>query len=157
VRRKDDEFESFGCEQLQRFHVDRGLRQPHALGPALEPMLEVGDAPADLRDAVTPVRERHDDVVVDLRHGRSVTAEALLAVRIGVENHAINAPRVDLKPGKKRWAEVEAHAAVVVDDADDAVVRIHDAGGAVGRVAFGGYALVPVVIRIGGILKFNRL
>ena len=36
---------------------------------AAEAMLKVCDAPANLCDAVTGIGQRHDDVVVDLRHG----------------------------------------------------------------------------------------
>ena len=74
--------------------VDGGLGQPHALGLAAEAVLEVGDAPADLRERVAPAGQRHDDVVVDLRHGRAVAAVALAAAAFAVQNHAIGARRV---------------------------------------------------------------
>ena len=56
--------------------VDGGLGEPHALGLAVEAGLEVGDAPADLGEGVAGAGEGHDDVVVDLRHGRAVSAVA---------------------------------------------------------------------------------
>ena len=39
---------------------------------------------------------------------------------------------------------------------DDLVLVVHDAGGAVGGVALGADALVPVVIGSGGVLRLDR-
>ena len=71
--------------------VDGGLGEPHAFGLAAEAGLEVGDAPADLGEGVAAAGERHDDVVVDLRHGGAVSAVALRAGVVGVEDHAVGA------------------------------------------------------------------
>ena len=62
-----------------------------------------------------------------------------------------------MQPPEQRGAEVEAHAGVVVDDADDLVLEVGDAGGAVGGVALGGDAVVPVVIGRGGVLDLDGL
>ena len=77
--------------QVEHGAVDGGLGQPHAFGPAAEAVLEVGDAPADLGERVALAGERHDDVVVDLRHGGAVAAVALGAGVVGVEDHAVGA------------------------------------------------------------------
>jgi hypothetical protein len=69
-----------------RIRSRRRFRQPHALRHASEAAAEVGDAPADLGDAVAGGGERHDDVVVDLRHCRAVAGEALLAALVGVDD-----------------------------------------------------------------------
>ena len=61
------------------------------------------------------------------------------------------------EPAEQRGAEVEAHARVVVHDADDLVLLVGDARGAVGGVALGGDALVPVVIGRGGVLDLDGL
>ena len=60
-----------------------------------------------------------------------------------------------MQPAEQGGAEVEAHAGVVVDDADDDVFEVDDAGGAVGGVALGGDAVVPVVVGGGGVLDFD--
>ena len=104
---------------------------------------------------VAAAGERHDDVVVDLRDGRAVAAVALGAGAVGVEDHAIGAGRFVGEPLQQRGAEIEAHARVVVDDADDLVLAVGDARGAVGGVALGGDALVPVVVGRGGVLHFD--
>src|SRR5579859_565499 len=109
-------------------------------------MLEVRDAPADLCDAVAGVGQGHDDVVVDLGHGRSVAVIPQHALAVGIADHAIGAGRVFFQPGKQGGTEVEADARVVVHDADDLVVTVHDPGGAVRGVALRGDALIPVVI-----------
>ena len=101
--------------------------------------------------------ERHDDVVVDLRDGGAVAAVALGAGDVGVEDAAIGAGSFVGEPVEQGGAEVEAHARVVVDDADDLVLAIDDARGAVGGVALGGDALVPVVVGRGGVLDLDGL
>ena len=67
--------------------------------------------------AVARAGQRHDDVVVDLRHGRAVAAEALAAAALAIQDHAIGARRIVFQPAEQRGAEVEAHARIVVDDA----------------------------------------
>ena len=135
--------------------VDGGLGEPHAFGFAVEAGFEVGDAPADLGEGVAAAGERHDDVVVDLGHGGAVSAVALCADLVGVEDHAVGAGGLVVQPAEQGGAEVEAHAGVVVHDADDLVFVVGDAGGAVGGVALGGDAVVPVVVGGGGVLDFD--
>ena len=118
-------------------------------------MLEVGDAPADLGEGVARVGERHDEVVVDLGEGGAVSAVALGADFVGVEDHAVGAGGFVLEPTEEGGAEVVAHPGIVVHDADDFVFLIGDAGGPVGGVALGGDAVVPVVIGGGGVLDFD--
>ena len=84
----------------------------------------VGDAPADLGDAVAGTGEGQDDVVVDLGHGGAVTMEGLAAAPLAVEDHAIRAGRVLFEPTEEGGAEVEADAGVVVDDADDWFLKL---------------------------------
>ena len=62
-----------------------------------------------------------------------------------------------MQPAQQSGAEVEAHPRIVVDDADDLVFEIRDAGGSVGGVALRGDAVVPVVIRSCGFLNLDRL
>ena len=74
---------------------------------------------------------------------------------VGVLDHAVGAGSEVFEPAEQGGAEVEAHARVVVDDADDLAVVVDDAGGAVGGVALGGDALVPVVVGGGGVLELD--
>ena len=157
VRRQHRELDAVLGQQLQRFVVRRGLGQPHALGKRAEVVLVVGDAPADLRDAVAAVGQRQNDVVVDLRHRRAVAAKALAAAALAIQNHAVGARRVLHQPAHQRRAEVEADARVVVHDARDLVLAVHDARRAVGGVALRADALIPVVVGRGRLLRLHRL
>src|SRR5579864_510979 len=86
-----------------------------------------------------------------------MTAESFPALLICLQHRAVNIPCILFKPGKQRWAEIEADLRVVVDDAGDAPLRIHDSGRGVGRVAFRGNTLVPIVIWISRLLQFDVL
>ena len=102
----------------ERLEVDRGLRQPHALGLAAEAVLEIARCPRRICVCLSrAVGERHDHVVVGLRDRRAVAGEALLALAIGLEDAPVDVRRVRLHPGEQRRPEVEADARVVVDDA----------------------------------------
>ena len=155
--REDGERRSGLRHQIEGFQIDRGFGQPHAFGQTAEAADEIFEAPADLGLLVAAVGERHDHVVIGLRHGRSVAGELFLALPVGVDEAAISVGRVFGRPGEQRRAEVEADFGIVVDDARDALLVVENAGGQIGRVAFGGDALIPIVIRISGILQFDLL
>jgi sec-independent protein translocase protein TatA len=157
VRSEEDEANPVLGEEIEGFGVDSGFRQPHAIGQALETAAEVGNAPANLRDAVAGGGQRHDEVVVDLRHGRSVAGKALLAALVSMDDGIVNARSILAEPGEQGRPEVEAHARVVVEDADDLVLLIDNAGGAVGRVTLRGDAVVPVVPGRRGFLSLDGL
>ena len=118
-------------------------------------MLEVCDAPADLGAGVALGGERHDDVVVDLGEGGAVVGVEGGAGLVGVLDHAVGAGSEVFEPAEQGGPEVEAHARVVVDDADDLMLVVDDAGGAVGGITLGGDALVPVMVGRGGFLKLD--
>ena len=155
--REDGELDALGGEQVEHAAVDGGLGEPDAFGFAAEAMFEVGDAPADLGEGVAAAGERHDDVVVDLGEGGAVAAVALRAGLVGVEDHLVGAGSLVGEPAEQGGAEVEAHARIVVDDAHDLVLAVGDARGAVGGVALGGDAVVPVVVGRGGVLHLDGL
>jgi hypothetical protein len=71
---------------------------------------------------------------------------------VGVDDHAVGAGGLVMEPAEEGGAEVKAHPRIVVHDADDLVLLVGDAGGAVGGVALGGDAVVPVVVGRGGVL-----
>ena len=152
---EDGELDALLGEEIEDGAGDGGLGEPHALGPAAEAVLEVGDAPADLGAGVALGGQRHDDVVVDLGERGAVVGVEGGAGLVGVLNHAVGAGREVFKPTEQRGAEVEAHARVVVDDADDLALLVDDAGGTVGGVALGGDALVPVMVGGGGVLELD--
>ena len=154
---EDGELDALLRHEVEDAAVDGGFGEPHAFGFAAEAGFEVGDAPADLGEGVAAAGQRHDDVVVDLGDGGAMAAVALRAELVGVEDHAIGARGFVLEPAEQGGAEVEAHPRVVVHDADDLVLLVGDAGGAVGGVTLGGDAVVPVVIGRGGVLGFDGL
>ena len=94
-------------------------------------------------------------MVVDLRERVAVAAEAFAAFDVGANHQFVGFRRAPLHPAQQRRSKVVADRVVVIGDAADAVLGIHDARGGVGGVAFRVYALVPVVIRISGILQLN--
>ncbi|MFO0635691.1 MAG: hypothetical protein U0168_22860 [Nannocystaceae bacterium] len=157
VRRQHGEAHALVGEQLERLEIDRGLGQPDALGAPAEAGLEVAQAPADLRAFVATRRQRQDRVVVGLRHGRAVAAEALAAQVVGRNDRAVDVATVALEPRQQRGPEVEAHARVVADDARDVALLVEDARRGVGAVALRGDALVPVVERIRRLLHLDGL
>ncbi len=119
-------------------------------------MAEIGHAPADLRAQIAVVAEREDGVVVGLRYGVAVAA-VVRAARVGFEDVAVDARRVPLQPGEERGPEVEGEVQVVVDDVCDAPLSALEPRRAVGAVALGGDALVPVVEGRGGVLRLDVL
>ena len=88
---EDGEAEAVLRHNVQRFQVDGGLREPHALRLPAEPMDEVGLAPQDLRPFVAPVREGEDGVVVGLCHSRAVITEVGHRSPIGGDDRLIRA------------------------------------------------------------------
>ena len=155
VRRQDGELDPQRAENLERLHVHGQLWQPQPFGIAVEAVLEIANAPQDLRVLMAGTGQRQDDVVVRLRQRRSVAGEQLQALAVGFQNALVGAGRVLFQPGKQSGAEIKADAGVVVDDFGDAPLPIQNAGGAVGHVALVGDALVPVVVRRGGILQLD--
>jgi len=94
-------------------------------------------------------------VVVDLGHGRSVPGEILLAALVGVHNGVVDPWGIFPEPGEQGGPEVEAHPRIVIENADDLVVLVDDARGAIGRITLGGDAVVPVVPRSGRLLGLD--
>ena len=144
-------------QHFERGNVHGGLRQPHSFRLSAETFFEIANAPLHLRAAIAIVCQRQDHVVVGLGDRRAVSAEALAAHAVGVENRRVRRRRVFLKPAEKRRSEVETDRRVVVDDLHDAVVRVENARRCVRLVALGCDPLVPVVVRRGGVLRLHRL
>ena len=120
---------------MSRSTAASGSHMPSGVAP--KAMLEVGDAPADLRAAVARRAQRQDGVAVGLRDGVAVAAPAQ-ARRVGLEDLGVGLGVRALEPREQRGAEVEREVLVVVDDVADAVLAGLDARGAVGPVALGG-------------------
>ena len=57
-----------------------------------------------------------------------------------------------LHPGEQGRAEVKADPGIVVDDFTDQLFVVQDARGSIWAIALSRNPLIPVVIRIGGIL-----
>jgi hypothetical protein len=89
--RQDGESNAFVDERAQHVVVHRGLGEPHATRRATEPVLEVRQAPPDLRTEVAFVGERQDHVVVGLRDRASARA-------IRIEHPLVHLRSMDLEP-----------------------------------------------------------
>ncbi len=74
---------------------------------------------------------------------------------IGGEDGLVDFRGLFLEPDEQGRAEIEADFGVVVDDLLDVPFAVENARGGIGGVALGGDALVPVVVRVGGILEFD--
>jgi hypothetical protein len=157
VRSENGELDAQLREDFQCLRIDGGLGQPHAFRLAPEAGFEVDQPPADLGQLIAAVRERHDDVVVHLGQRGPMPRKAFAAGAVRLQNRPVKLRPLCLQPGKNRGAEVEAHVGVVVNDLYDAAVAVEDPGDGVGLVALHGDPLVPVVIRVGGILELDRL
>ena len=96
-------------------------------------------------------------MVVRLRDGVAVAAEALAARAVGLEDRAVDVRALALEPASSVGPKLKLIAGVVVDDVEDAVLRVEDARRGVRRVALGGDALVPVVKRSRGVLDLDAL
>jgi hypothetical protein len=95
--------------------------------------------------------------VVGLSDSRTVTREPCLAGLIGLENGPIDSRRLYLQPGKQGRTEIETDFLVIVQDPNDPLLSIEDAGRCVWRIAFSCDTLVPIMIGVSRILDFNRL
>ena len=157
ARGQDREADAGVGQDAERFQVHGGLGQPHALGVAAEAGAEIRHAPFDLGDLVAPVGQRHDHVAVGLGQGRAVAVETLHGEPVRVHDGLVEPRMVPVQPGQQRWAEIEADLGVVVDDIDDIPVAVQDARAGIGAVAFGGDALVPVMVGVGRILDLDLL
>jgi hypothetical protein len=84
-----------------------------------------------------------------------VGVEALRAGAVRRQDIAIGLRCVFRQPREQRGTEVEVDTGVVVDYFDDAILCVQNARSAVGRVALGGDAFIPIVVGISGILLFD--
>ncbi len=83
-------------------------------------------------------------------------AVAQHALPVGIADHAIGTRRILFQPGEQGRPEVEADARIVVHDADDLVLAIDNARGAIGRIAFRRDAFIPIVVGCRRILGLHR-
>ena len=111
-RGENGEADSLGGENVEGFQIDGGLREPHALRRAAEAGTEIGDAPKHLGPFVAGVGQRHDGVVINLGHGRAVSAETFAAGGVGGENRLVRPGGFFHHPGEQRGSDVEADAPV---------------------------------------------
>ncbi len=155
VRGEDRKLDPLLSHHVEDIAGDGCLGQPHAFRFTSEAVFKVRDAPADLGLSVTRRRQRHDDVVVDLSEGGAMAAESLGTGRVGFEDGAVGAGRAEFQPTQQGGPEVVTHARVVVQDARDLAGVVGDAGGAVGGVALGGDALIPVMEGASGALDLD--
>jgi hypothetical protein len=144
-------------EDIEGGNIGGGFGQPHAFGVAAEARLEIANSPEDLGSPIPFVGEREDHMIVSLGQGRPMSGEAGDALGIGIENGLIDIRGAVLQPGKEGRAEVEADARIVIQDFGDATIAIQHAGEGIGRVALCGDTFVPIMVRVGGILEFDRL
>ena len=86
-----------------------------------------------------------------------MTGKILLTFPVRCQDRCVDAGRFGFEPIKQRRPEIETDLGVVVDEVDDLVLAVQDARDGVRRITFRTDALVPVVVRVGGVLKLDRL
>jgi hypothetical protein len=94
-------------------------------------------------------------VIVNLGKGRTVSGKVFPALSIGLDNALVYFGFIFLYPGKERRSEVEAYSRVVIDNIDDLLLCIENAGCRIGGITLCCNSLVPVVIGIGRVLLFD--
>ena len=142
-------------QHLERFNINGGFGQPHALGTATEPVAKVGDAPGDLSLLVMPACKRHDHVIVNLGECVAVAPAPLEAEPVGLDDRLEHGGLVLGQPVQERGAEVEAHPGVIVEQIDDPAALVEDPRAGIGRVALACDPLVPVVKGRGRVLDLD--
>src|ERR1019366_3751620 len=155
--RKNRELNSILGQDLESFGIHGGFRQPHSFGAPSEPAFKIPHSPLDLSHFVPAIGERKDHVVVTLRQSGSMTGKPFRTPLVGLKNRLANLGSLVFHPGQKSGSEVETHLGVVVEQFDDAILGVNNSRSRVRSVALGRNALIPVVIRIGGVLQLNRL
>ena len=154
IRRQDDELHAVVHQGGQGGVMHRGLRQPHGRRRPPEPVLEVFEAPDDLGFTVPGPGQGQDGVAVGL--GQSVTVpQGRQTLGIGLQNPGIGFRRLLLKPADEGGPEIKTEMLIIVDDIQDPPLAVVDPGHAVGAIALGGDAGIPVVVRGGAGLHFD--
>src|ERR1700739_1060744 len=157
ARRQNRESDSVFSENFERFDVDRGFGQPHSFRTAAEAAFEILNSPLDLCDLIAAIGQWKNHVVVALREGRAMAGKMVTALPVRFQNRCVHATRLIFHPGEKGRTEIETDSFVVIDQLDDAIFRIKNARGGIGRITLRRDALVPVVIWISGILELDGL
>ncbi len=86
-----------------------------------------------------------------------MTAKVAHTLLIGLQDGMVRFLCVDLHPRQQSRPEVETDFRIVVYDILNNAVGIQDPRRRIGSVAFGRYALIPIVIRVCRILDFDYL
>ncbi len=84
-----------------------------------------------------------------------MSAKRLGAFAVGIQDRLINPRRIGFQPGKQCGAEIKADSGVIIEDVGNEILIIENTRGRIGRVTLGSYPLIPIVIRISGILLLH--
>src|SRR5579872_354661 len=79
------------------------------------------------------------------------------AFLVGIEDRLIWAGRLFFHPRKQSRAEVIADMRVIVDELYDSIFGVSNSRRGIRCVTLSGDALIPVVVRVSGILQLHRL
>lgn len=145
-RRKNRKQNPFADQIDDNIHVDGGFGKPHRLRLSPEMRFEIADSPADLRYPVLFRSERHNDVVIHLRDGVSVS-ETLDTLRIGFLNPTVGLRQVRPNPADKGRSEIETHVLVIVYNILNPSRACKDSACRIRAVALRRDPVVPIVER----------
>ncbi len=86
-----------------------------------------------------------------------MSGKALLTSVIGGDNGFVNLGSLVLHPSQQSRAEIETDFLVVADDLDDEALAIENPRRSVRLVTLSSDPLVPIMVGIGGVLRFDDL
>src|SRR3989338_8013195 len=94
-------------------------------------------------------------MIIRLGQRRTVAGKSLLANFVGFQDECIRFGVKLFHPRQKRRAEVKTYLGIIIDDIDNVLAGIKNAGSGIGGITLGADPLVPIAIRLGGILELN--
>ena len=98
IERENSEIDVVFGKDFQGRKIDSGFWQPQTARLASEAMFKIADTPDDLGSLIAVVRQRHDDVVLGLRNGRTMPGEQFLTFNIGLQNRLIDIGLLAFQP-----------------------------------------------------------
>ena len=94
-------------------------------------------------------------MIVSLSECRTVSAPFSGTLAVCLEDGGVEFRRRLLDPREQRGAEIKTDPRVIIDYFHDAIPCVQNARSGIARIALRGDALVPVMIRVSGVLQLD--
>ena len=142
-------------QYFQGFGIGGGFREPHPFWLAAKTGFKIADSPNDLGLFVAAIGQGQNQMPICLSHGGTTPPSNCSALFVGLNDGLISGRICFFHPGKQSWTKIETDPGVIVDDVDDLLVVVQQAGCGIGGVAFKVDAVVPIVEWGCGVLSFH--